>query len=65
MIPRPWSDEEERMLIEMRTGGKSFKLIARALGRSWVSCASRWYSKLKKASRDEGFPGTRRAHDAQ
>ncbi len=47
-----WSDDEERKLMEMRAAGKSFPLIARALGRSQASCASRWYLKIREDSRD-------------
>jgi hypothetical protein len=57
MIPRPWSDDEDRKLIEMRAAGKSFLLIAKALGRSEMSCRNRWYGTIKKASDREDSSG--------
>jgi hypothetical protein len=43
---RIWSNYEDRKLIEMRSIGKSFRLIAKALGRSEMACAARWYINL-------------------
>ena len=39
----------------MRAAGKSFLLIAKALGRSEMSCASRWYTVIKKSRRPRGL----------
>jgi hypothetical protein len=54
-----WSDKEERKLVKMRAAGKSFVLIAKALGRSEASCANRWYKRKKTSGR--AFPHPRRA----
>jgi transposase-like protein len=54
----PWSDDEERALIEMRAAGKSFVLIAKALGRSEASCVNRWRKKIKLASGHKDSSGT-------
>ena len=64
MMQGPWSDEEDRRLIELRVSGHTFHLISKALRRSQASCSGRWYTKIKKVA-DSSFRESLDTHDAQ
>jgi hypothetical protein len=40
---RPWSEEDEAKLVEMREAGQRVAVIAKELGRTQASCDARWY----------------------
>jgi hypothetical protein len=49
--PRPWGPEDEKLLLEMRAAGVSWRKMADTLDRTVAACEGR-LAKLKREGRD-------------
>jgi hypothetical protein len=53
---KPWSIEDEAKLQDMRSGGSSWSVVAKALGRTQAACESRYATLLKRRRAREDAP---------